>query len=773
MIRWMLRVLGRRLPITKGTVTVPGISDPVAIRRDRFGIPHIDAANDHDAWYAVGFCQGQDRAFQLETRLRVVRGTLAELIGAEGLAIDRLARQIGFRRHGEAALEALEPEHRNLAAAYARGITEGSAFGLDRRPHPFVLLRSRPTPYEAADAMGFLTFQSFALASNWDVELARLAILREDGPEAVAALDPTYPEWQPTSAGEIAGPRVSDLGADLAALAEFLGIGGGSNNWAIAGTKTATGRPILANDPHLAPLLPPHWYLVHVTTPDWSVAGASFPGGPAIPVGHNGHAAWGITAGLTDNTDLFAEEIGSDGRSVRRGDRFEPCRVLHEVISVRGGDPIDLDVLISDRGPIIGDVFADAPAVSMAATWLRPRPLGAMFELGRIRSFADLRRAFESFPALPLNIAYADADGSIGWQLVGDAPVRRRGTGAVPLPAADPEAGWEDDPLPFDRLPHVVDPASGFVATANNLPTPDSEGLGVDFLDGYRVARIGELLAGRDDWSVNATLSMQMDRFSIPWRELRPIVLAAVEDAPGAALLASWDGRLDPDSAPATLFEFLLAEMTTAVARAKAPRSADWALGKGSVPLIPFSGFVVRRISHLVRLMREQPEGWFPEGWPARIRTALADARARVVADHGPDPDGWHWGTVRPLTLKHPLGLRPPLDRVFNLGPIPHGGDANTVNPAPVDPRDPGANPDFAVASLRVVIDVGNWEMARFALPGGQSGNPFSRHYADQLPLWAKGDGLPIAWSPTAVARSTRAALRLRPRMGSAPATGG
>lgn len=765
--------MGKRLPITTGTVTVPGISESVAIRRDRFGVPHIDASNDPDAWYAVGFCHGQDRAFQLETRLRVIRGTLAELIGAEGLPIDRLARQIGFRRHGEAALEALEPRHRALAEAYARGVTEGSAFGLDRRPHPFVLLRSRPTPYEAADAMGFLAFQSFALASNWDVELARLAILRADGPDAVAALDPTYPEWQPTSAGVVAGPRLSGLGADLAALAQFLGLGGGSNNWALAGTKTATGRPMLANDPHLAPLLPPHWYLIHVTTPDWSVAGASFPGGPAIPVGHNGHAAWGITAGLTDNTDLFIEEIGPDGRSVRRADRFEPCRALHEVISVRGGDPVDLDVLIADRGPIVGEVFADAPAVSMAATWLQPRPLGALFDLVRIASFADLRATFESFPALPLNVAYADAGGSIGWQLIGDVPIRKRGTGAVPLPAADPETGWEDAPLPFDRLPHVVDPPIGFVATANNLPSPDAEGLGVDFLDGYRVARIRELLEERDDWTVNTALAMQMDRFSIPWRELRPIVLAAVAGAPGAALLESWDGRLDPDSAAATLFEFLLAELITAVAGAKAPRSAGWALGEGAVPLIPFSGFVVRRTSHLVRLMREQPEGWFPDGWPARIRTALADSLAAIEEAHGSDPDGWAWGTVRTLTLTHPLGLRRPLGRVFNLGPIPHGGDANTINPAPVDPRDPGANPDFAVASLRAVIDVGQWEMARFVLPGGQSGNPFSRHYADQLPLWAKGDGLPIAWSPDAVARSTRATLRLRPLLGPAPPTDG
>jgi penicillin amidase len=190
------------------------------------------------------------------------------------------------------------------------------------------------------------------------------------------------------------------------------------------------------------------------------------------------------------------------------------------------------------------------------------------------------------------------------------------------------------------------------------------------------------------------------------------------------------------------------------IAEAKAPRSSAWALGTGFTPLVPFSSFLVRRTSHLVRLLRERPEGWFTEGWDEAIRAAMRRAVRSLVADHGPDPRRWAWGEVRSLTLRHPLGARPPLDRVFNLGPIPHGGDANTVNPAPVDPADPTANPDFAVASLRMVIDVGRWELSRFVLPGGQSGNPFSPHYSDQLTLWRRGDAFPIAWSPPADALS-------------------
>jgi len=772
MVNWprlALRALGKRLPTVEGTLRVRGVGAAVQISRDRFGIPHIAADNDADAWFAVGFCHGQDRSFQIETRLRLVRGTLAALIGPAGLPLDRLSRRIGFRRYGEEARAALSPEHRRLADAYALGVATGADAGLRRKPHEFALLRSRPTPYQAADALGYLALQAFALASNWDVELARLKVLSLDGLEALLALDPAYPEWQPASdrPGEAAGRVADRLAEDAARLAAALGMGGASNNWAVAGSRTRTGRPLVANDPHLPPMLPPHWYLLHIVTPDWALAGASFPGAPAVPAGHNGHAAWGVTAGLIDNTDLFLEEIGPDGRSVRRGDRFVRAEVRPEVIQVRRRPSETMEVLTTDRGPIVGPAFeGDVGALSLSATWLTPRPLGGMFDLGRVRSRDDLRRAFAGWNSLPLNVAYADTSGAIGWQLVGEAPVRRAGAGALPLPAWDESTGWEPDPVPFDALPHLEDPPTGYVATANNLPSTSGPHLSCDFLDGYRVARISEALAARADWDVPASLALQLDRLSLPWPEMREAVLAAAGDDPGLAeittLLESWDGILAGDSPAAAVFEVFVAEMSGRVARAKAPLGAEWALGKGFVSLIPLNGFLVRRVSHLVRLLQEQPPGWFLEGWDEEIRRALRAAAHRLFGRHGADPAGWAWGRVRPLTFKHPVGERRPLDRVFNLGPYPCGGDTNTVSAAPVDPADPTGNP-VAVASLRMAVDVGEWEQSRFVLPGGQSGNPLSRHYADQMALWRKGDALPIAWSPEAVARATRHTLVLAP----------
>ena len=772
LLRLAVRAPGKRLPKTSGTISVPGIHGSVEITRDRFGVPYITAGSDADAWFALGFCHGQDRPFQLALRQRIVRGTLAQLVGPDALPIDHLARRIGFRRHGEALHDALAPAHRLSFEAYAAGATTGVSHGLRRLPHPFVLLRAQPTPYEPADALGFLAMQAFVLASNWDVELARLMMLRGDGPEAVIALDPTYPDWLPVSdrpgeaAGDI-GPAVSAVAEGVTALAEAIGLGGGSNNWAVAPGRTASGRAILANDPHLAPMLPPHWYLAHIRAADWAIAGASFPGAPIVPVGHNGTAAWGVTAGLTDTTDLFLEEIGPDGRSVLRGDRFVPCETRVERIDVRGGKSHVIEVLTTDRGPIVGPAFeGGVGALSIAATWLRPADLGEALELGRMRTFDDLRTVFAVWPAVPLNVAFA-SDETIGWQLVGDAPVRKSGVGAVPLLASDSATSWHEQTIPTADLPHIINPEAGFVATANNLPTGGTTSLGVDFLDGYRVARITEALSERSDWDVAGMLELQMDHTSIPWREMRgPILEAAIGDGRLALvvdLLRNWDGVLAADSAPATIFEVAVSTLARRVAEAKAPNTSAWALGRGFSPLVPMNGFIVRRISHLSRLMREQPDGWFTDGWSAEIRRSLHEAVALLTREHGKDPNCWTWGSVRPLTLRHPLGLRPPLDRVFNLGPIPHGGDANTINPAPVNPADPTGNPDFAIASLRFAVEIGDWDRARFVLPGGQSGNPFSRHYADQLRLWRVGDALVMPWSNKRIARAARKTLRLVP----------
>ena len=417
--RMLLRlVLGRRLPRVRGRVRVDGLDGPLTIRRDRWGIPHVDAGSARDAWFGLGFCHAQDRAFQLELLLRVGSGTLADLIGRDGVPIDRMSRRLGFRRTALAQLEVIGPDVREVLDAYVSGINQGLRHGLSRAPHELSLLRRPSTPWTAIDVLCFVGLQAFSLSSNWDVELARLKILTDDGPEAVAALDPSYPDWLPVAAppGAPAGATLDHLAADLAVFQGLVPIAGASNNWAIAGSRTASGKPLLANDPHLAPRLPAPWYLAHLRTPDWEVAGASFVGGPAFPIGTNGFAAWGITAALTDGVDLFLEEIGPDAASVREGDGDVPCDVIVERIAVKGGDPIEERVLVTRRGPLITAMLDDSlpQALSISAIWLRPLPLRGFLDVVHAGSFEAFRSAFAEWPGPTLNVVYADREGRIG-----------------------------------------------------------------------------------------------------------------------------------------------------------------------------------------------------------------------------------------------------------------------------------------------------------------------------------------------------------------------
>jgi penicillin amidase len=659
--------------------------------------------------------------------------------------------------------------------------------------------------------LAVLKLQSFLLPSNWDVEIARLRLLRSDGPGAVEALDPLYPDGHPITT-DLAGERGADaprppglldlLAADLAAVQAVLPRGGGSNNWAIAGSRTASGKPLLASDPHLAPSAPPPWYLAHLRTPDWAAAGASMVGAPGFAIGHNGFAAWGVTAGLIDNTDLFLETFGPDGTTVREADgSFARCERVREVIRVKGQPDVVEDVAITPRGPVVTPLFAGLPpprhhgaisvhpeniagqlnppeatgpngpteAVSLRAVWLDPLPVWGFLGVARARSFDEFRRNFETWPLLPLNIVYADAAGTTGWQLVGQVPKRAGGHGLVPLPADAPGVGWEKDLVPFDDMPALTDPARGFVATANNAPLPAGARpyLGLDYVDGYRAAVITDELGKRTGWDVAACLELQQSVRSLPWEEVRAVVLSLTPDDPAArdalALLRDWDGRVSADSPAAAVFELAVAELCTRVARAKAPTGWRAALGEAGLGATGQNLFADRRVAHLVRLIHEQPAGWFARPWAEEIADVLGGVVRGLRREVGPGPAFWGWGHVRQLRLEHPLfGKHRLLGPAFNLGPVPCGGDMNTVSQAGCRPLQPT---DFThnMANLRTVFDLADLSRSVYVLCGGQSGNPCSPHHADQFPLWQAGEAVQLAWNQDQVIRETRETLRLLP----------
>ena len=773
MTRALLRlVLGVRLPVTQGLLEVSGANGPVTIRRDRYGIPMVEAGDELDVFFGFGFCQGQDRAMQIELSKRASSGTLSELFGQTTLRVDRLFRRAGLRAAAEEQFQVLAPRVASILTAFAAGVNAGRTAGLPRRPHEFVLLRARPSEFTAIDVLTIMKLQSFAMPSNWDCELARLMVLNLDGPEALLHLDPGYPEWQrvATPPAGIAGKAAHRLAEDLALFQETIATGGGSNGWALSGSRTRSGRPLLANDPHLPSAVPPHWYLARLQAPDWALAGAALPGTPAIAAGHNEHCAWGVTAGLTDNTDLFLERIGPDGQSVLQDGEFVRCRVRREVIQVKGSDPVEEEVLVTPRGPIISPALdGELGALSIRAVWLDPLPVQGFLGTLEAKTFEEFRAPFEEWPILPLGLVCADTRGDIGYQLVGQVPRRHQGYGIVPSAGWVAKAGWEVEGIPFDQMPNVTNPSGGYVAAANTQPQPEGAGpfLGVDWIDGYRLGRVVEALEEGGTWDTETAAAFQLDVKSLPWAELKEHILAVTphsdHSAAACRLLADWDGQMAADSAAATLFQLFQSEMSRRIATAKAPRSAPWLLGRSTLPTISGTSIAARQVGRLSRLVREQPPGWFPNGWPAEIDDALHAVYTDAVRRLGPPSDRWQWGRARTAVLKHPMGRKPLLAGIFNIGPFQCPGDGNTVAQAGTFGEDPLASPGV-VPSLRMVLDVGDWDRSFFSLPGGQSGNPLSPHYKDLFPLWLRGAGVPIAWSDAAVKAAAVETLVLKPK---------
>ncbi len=780
-------ILGRRLTSYDGRHVV-GSRRSIQLRRDGFGVAYVDAQDEADAWFGLGFCHGQDRAGQLEITRRLTRGLLAEVVGGAGLPVDRAVRLIGVHRAARAQLETLDADTRDQLAAYTAGINAALECRALPRSHEHALLRCQPSAWEPIDVLAFGLLMCCFLPSNWDVELARLIILTRDGAEAVAALDPTwradFPVTHPPGATAGAASALF-VARDLEALREFLGDpgAGGSNAWAVQGRKSQSGRALLCNDPHLPSALPNLGYLTRVKCPTFAVAGISIVGIPAFITGHNGHAAWGSTSAQVDNADLFLEELSEDGRQYRQGDGWQVCEELVERIPVKGAATAELRVLRTPRGTIVartGDqdasIFEPVPklgranALSLAATWLERRPTRALLAFHHVKSFDEFRAACAKSAGCAYSLIYADR-ANVGWVLAAEVPKRRSGFGSLPLAGWLPNVGW-DGIAGSSELPWSLNPTSGFVSCANNKPVADADSsvfLGHDFLDGFRQRRIAEQLASADDWSVERMAALQVDVQSLAFADVRATLLAldgpcaqlGIDARQALELLRGWDGRVTSDSVAASVFELFMGSLNRRVCESKAPNSYQYASGKGVMKLIPGTCFNSRRASFLTRLILEQPSGYFA-AWDRELCAALAEAIATLTKKFGPEPEAWAWGKIRRVTLRHRLGEKKPLNELFNLGPFPGYGDGTTVNHAGLEFWDPLRHPNVT-AHLRSVIDVENWGASRFVLLGGQSGNPLSPHYGDLVPLYQRGAGIPVHWDDAAVHKNTVATITLVP----------
>ena len=782
---WLLK---RPLPQTKGELALPGLHDRVEILRDRWGIPHIYAHDTHDLMFAQGFVHAQDRLWQMEFQRRLVSGRLSELVGEPTIQVDRWLRILGMRRVAEQGVALLNDEVRAYLEDYAAGVNARIARG--RLPLEFTILRHRPEPWTLVDSLAWMKMLSWQLSVNWESELLRAQLIDRLGPERAAELEPGYLDRCPTIMPE--GVDYSHIGEAALKRADetrpFMGppshAGLGSNNWVVTGRRTASGAPIFANDMHLLMTIPAVWYENHLVGGGLEVTGVSLPGIPGIVSGHNGRVAWGFTMGFDDVQDLYIERLRhtENGRvEYEYEGQWLEAGVVHEEIKVKGASPVVEQVIVTRHGPIINALIdgeaesPEEPPLALRWTSLEPEAtVNTLVKTMSARNCHELHDALHEWVAPTVNVVSADVEGNIVYSHPGHVPVRARGDGTVPVPGWTADYEWLGY-IPFAELPHLVNPPQEYIVTANNRIVGDDYPHFLTTEDMYgtdRAQRITELIRARDKIDITFTKIMQFDQVSVVARELQELLgqLDAGNDselAAATALIRAWDCRITAESAAAALYEVFIQRM---IYLSLADKLGDLTVryaGKGPTPgLVLASVFGARSRMWLEETLKRPDSHWFDLGNGETrddvMRLALRDAVAYLKKELGPSMDDWAWGKLHTLTYGHPLGQVKPLDRLFNRGPFPLGCDSSTVWQAMATYYDL-SNPDIVGPPFRFVADLSDLRQSFGLLAPGQSGQPGSKHYDDQIEAWFNAGYHPIFFARADVERAAQDRLELRP----------
>lgn len=817
-------VVRHSFPSYDGSIELQGLDADVEVVRDANGIPQIYADQPGDLFAAQGYVHAQDRFYDMDFRRHVTSGRLAELIGEPGLETDKFVRTLGWRRVAEKELGLLAPTTRRYLDDYARGVNAylaknaGSGLSLEYAILPLGAAPwgYHPEPWTAADSLAWLKAMAWDLGANMDEEIARTQLSAKLSAKQIESLYPQYPydrnepivqsgavvdgkfttaatrtearrgALDPALLKSLDGP-LAGVAKAVAGLPQLLGRGDGigSNAWVVSGEHTTTGKPLLANDPHLGSTMPGIWSQVGLhcnkLTPQcpFDVSGFSFAGLPGVVIGHNAAISWGFTNLAPDVTDLYLEKVR--GNVAVYDGKVEPIKSRTEVFKVAGRDePEEITVRETRHGPLISDVGteqrevgkvaagnrkeADEYGVAIRWTALTPgRTADALFGINRAQDWKAFRTAARLFEVPSQNLVYADRDGHIGYQAPGRVPIRRSGTGNWPALGWDPKYEWTGY-VPFDEMPTEFDPADGIIVTANQAVTP--QGYKHDLTDswdyGYRSQQILERIRAVDKLDVNAMLSIQLDKKNLNAEHLTPYLLRiGIDDdfdRQGQDTLRGWDFNQPADSAPAAYFNVVWRNLMSLTFHDQLPESA-WPDG-GS------------RWFEVMRKLLTQPSSvwWDDLRTPQReyrddiLREALVDARAEITTKMARDPDSWEWGKLHKLTLTNQtlgqskIGV---VRKLFNRGPYELGGGSSVVDAIGWD-----ASKGYEVTatpSMRMVVDLSDFDKSRWISLTGVSGHAFNANYTDQTELWVKGETLPWAFTRQAVESRRENTLTLTP----------
>lgn len=753
-------VLWRTVPRLGGEAVVPGLGGEVTVTFDRHGIPRISAGSQLDAVRALGFLHARDRFFQMDIMRRAARGRLAELLGPAAVEADRYFRTLDLAGAAGRAVASASAESRSVAQAYAEGVNAWLATG--RRPVEYLVLRQRMEPWQPEDTWAIGRLEAWDLSAG-ATELSLARALVEVGPERIGELFPNVPEsgavilgpasgatwvgrrvppgggrsrertsrWQPAvDLGSAAGHEPPLLARELL---ETLVMRRGSNSWVVGGERTRSGRPLLANDPHLGLNSPSLWYIATLAAPGFEASGVTIPGLPIVVIGHNRRIAWALTNMEADDTDYVVEKLSADSSMVLTSDGWRAVRVERGVIRVSDGTEVPFTLRRTAHGPIVGPAPAPGPDTSagglrvLAMRWNghdASDELAAWMGVARAGDWTEFLAAVALARSPQQNWLYADVDGNIGYTASGAIPVRRNGRGLLPTAGWNDEGRWERY-LDFDELPRVLNPPDAMLVTANNrIIGPEYPHLiATTWAQPYRAERIRQLIEGAGLLTPDLARAMQMDTLDLMAAWAKQIAAAAAERAGRpdlAAALRAWDGTMGADRTEPTLFYvwFRLLQRLT----------YEDELPGGYAPTGPF-----------LALLRKGRSAWFDDGRTPE-REDLEALATRAMREAIVEAGGRRWGEVHATVGRHPLGRVRLLDRLLrlNLGPLPRAGSLYTVNVAEF-----GMSPPFRnthAPSMRFVVDLGEAGVARFVITSGQSGHPLSRRYRDQTALWLRGE---------------------------------
>ena len=746
----------RFLPQTTGNLKIKGLINPVEIIRDQLGIPHIYAQNETDLMFAQGFVHAQDRLWQMDFQRRVVAGRLSEILGEVALQNDRWMRILGMRRAAERDASLVPPDAQVLIDAYTAGVN--SCIALGHYPMEFSLLRYQPEPWTVVDLLSWGKMMAWTLSANWEAELLRAQLIARLGPEMAAELEPDTSTVEPYIIPP--GTDYSALGHTASQRAEaartFTGPaakeGLGSNNWVLSGSHTASGKPLLANDMHLLMGIPAIWYENHLVGGDLNLSGVSFPGVLGIIAGHNQHVAWGFTNGFPDVQDLYMEHLSRTDQGQVQYEyqgQWINAEVLQEPIQVKGGKTVYQEVIITRHGPIINQLAPDfSGETPLALRWTSYDPeqlFLALHHMNRAHNCLEFREALRFWGTPSQNTVYADTQGNIAYNLTGRVPVRAKGDGRIPVPGWTGEYEWTGF-IPFEQLPQLYNPPQGYIATANNRVADSSypHFLGNDYVSANRARRIKELIEANPKIDIAYIQDMHFDQLSPHARTMAGFLGKLETDDPELKMVVDriqkWDGKLAPESSEASLYEIFSRRMILLLTTTRLGDLAIRYLGKGPVPLLAETSlFGERAFEWLLMILSLQESAWFQsEAGTNRddlMRIALRQTVDQLKTQFGSSMDQWEWKKLHKIRFSHVLGSVKPLDKLYNRGPYPVGGDSNTIWNTGTSYHN--LTSDIVVGPpFRFIADLGDLDHCLGLLTPGQSGHPFSKHYADQIKPW-------------------------------------